>query len=117
MKHYLLSCLLLMTAVTLQAQPSVGQVPYSPYAEWESADSAIARQNAYSAYLQSLCPPDTVYIVLITPDGLYFWLRPDPLMDKHIDTSPYAYCNGNPLRIIDPNGMDWYKSEDGTAVC
>lgn len=33
---------------------------------------------------------------------LAFWLRPDPLMDKYIHQSPYAYCNGNPLKYVDP---------------
>ncbi|MBQ9426734.1 MAG: hypothetical protein IJU36_03800 [Paludibacteraceae bacterium] len=49
MKHYLLFYLFLWAAVTLQAQSSVGQSTiYSPYAQWESADSAIARQNGTS---------------------------------------------------------------------
>ncbi len=93
------TCFLLMTAVTLQiaaAQDTINQssqVNFSPYAEWESANSAIARQNAYSAYLQLLCPPDTVYIVFITPDGLYFWLSVDQLMDKYIQSSPYVLYN------------------------
>ena len=33
-----------------------------------------------------------------------FWLRPDPLLDKYIHLSPYAYCNGNPLKYVDPSG-------------
>lgn len=33
-----------------------------------------------------------------------FWLRPDPLLDKYIHLSPYAYCNGNPLKYVDPEG-------------
>jgi len=123
MKHSLLTCFLLMTAVTLQiaaAQDTINQssqVNFSPYAEWESADSAIARQNAYSAYLQSLCPPDTVYIVLITPVGLYFWLRVDPMVDKYLNASPYAYCNGNPLKYIDPDGREiTITGEDGRTI-
>ncbi len=31
-------------------------------------------------------------------------LRPDPLMDKYIQSSPYAYCDGNPLKYVDPDG-------------
>lgn len=39
-----------------------------------------------------------------------FWLRPDPLMDKYINLSSYAYCNGNPLKYIDPEGGGVFPS-------
>ncbi len=35
---------------------------------------------------------------------LSIWLRPDPLLDKYIHLSPYVYCNGNPLKYVDPDG-------------
>ena len=38
----------------------------------------------------------------------------DPLAEKYYSISPYAYCNNNPVRYIDPTGMDWYEDEDGT---
>ena len=34
------------------------------------------------------------------------WLSVDPLADKYPNISPYAYCMWNPIRLIDPNGMD-----------
>ena len=33
-------------------------------------------------------------------------LKVDPLSDKYPSLSPYAYCNNNPIRITDPNGME-----------
>ena len=36
----------------------------------------------------------------------------DPLCEKYYNISPYAYCGGNPVNRIDPDGRDWY-SYDG----
>jgi RHS repeat-associated protein len=38
----------------------------------------------------------------------------DPLATKYYSISPYAYCNNNPLKYIDPTGMDWFTDTDGT---
>lgn len=34
------------------------------------------------------------------------WLSVDPLADKYPSISPYAYCAWNPIKLVDPNGMD-----------
>ena len=34
------------------------------------------------------------------------WLSVDPMADKYPGISPYAYCAWNPVKVIDPNGMD-----------
>ncbi|MDR1198827.1 MAG: hypothetical protein LBK94_07435 [Prevotellaceae bacterium] len=41
------------------------------------------------------------------------WLSIDPLCEKYYSISPYVYCNNNPLKYVDPNGMDWIVA-DGT---
>lgn len=33
-----------------------------------------------------------------------FWLSVDPLSDKYPNISPYAYCNWNPIKYVDPEG-------------
>ena len=32
----------------------------------------------------------------------------DPLCEQYPHLSPYAYCAGNPVRYVDPDGKDWY---------
>ena len=47
------------------------------------------------------------------------WLSVDPMADKYPSISPYAYCAGNPLRLVDPDGrmIDDYKIfRDGTIT-
>ena len=34
----------------------------------------------------------------------------DPLCEKYYHISPYAYCGGNPVNAVDPDGRDWYRS-------
>ncbi len=45
------------------------------------------------------------------------WTAVDPMAEKYYGISPYAYCLGNPISIIDPNGMDiWTMDEYGNVV-
>ena len=48
----------------------------------------------------------------IPPLGI--WTRPDPLLNKYIDVSPYMYCEGNPIKFVDPDGRKVvYNDETG----
>lgn len=40
----------------------------------------------------------------------------DPLAEKYYSISPYAYCNNNPLRYIDPTGMDWVETTGDQVI-
>ena len=42
------------------------------------------------------------------------WLAPDPLSEKYYPISPYAYCAGNPVNLVDPTGMDWYVKQNSS---
>ena len=44
-------------------------------------------------------------------DILTGWLSVDPLADKYPNISPYAYCAWNPVKLVDPDGEDWYIPE------
>lgn len=37
------------------------------------------------------------------------WLSVDPLVDKYLWISPYAYCAWNPIKYVDPNGK-WFET-------
>ena len=42
------------------------------------------------------------------PD-LSLWLSVDPMADKYPSLSPYNYCAWNPMKLVDPDGNDWYE--------
>ena len=35
----------------------------------------------------------------------------DPMCEKYYHLSPYIYCGNNPVKYIDPNGMDWVQKD------
>ena len=42
---------------------------------------------------------------------LSVWLSVDPMSDKYPSLSPYTYCADNPVKLVDPNGEDWYEKD------
>ena len=40
------------------------------------------------------------------------WFGTDPLQHKYPEVSPYVYCNGNPVRYVDPDGRESRSWED-----
>ena len=42
------------------------------------------------------------------------WYGVDPLADKYTNVSAFAYCAGNPVKLVDPDGakiLPWYTTE------
>ena len=39
-------------------------------------------------------------------EALTGWLNVDPMADKYPNISPYNYCMWNPVKMVDPTGMD-----------
>ena len=44
------------------------------------------------------------------------WLSVDPMADKYPSISPYAYCNWNPVKLVDPDGEEMVESGDGWKI-
>ena len=45
-----------------------------------------------------------------------FWNSVDPLADKYPNVTPYLYCNGNPIMLVDPNGRAAYYTNMGAYL-
>ena len=45
------------------------------------------------------------------------WLSVDPLFKKYVGMSPYNYCAGNPVKLVDPDGKRTFNivGEDGVS--
>ena len=44
------------------------------------------------------------------------WLSVDPMADKYPSISPYVYCNWNPVKLKDPDGMETIENDDGWKI-
>ena len=45
------------------------------------------------------------------------WLSVDRYASKYPSISPYAYCAWNPVKLVDPDGMDiWDLNSNGELV-
>ena len=40
----------------------------------------------------------------------------DPMAEKYYSVSPYSYCAGNPVRFVDPSGMDRYSIDANGVI-
>lgn len=40
------------------------------------------------------------------------WLSQDPMAEKYPFLSPYSYCAGDPVNLVDPDGRNWYYSTE-----
>lgn len=46
------------------------------------------------------------------------WTTMDPMAEKYYSISPYAYCAGNPVNLVDPQGKEGvkYTDENGNKI-
>lgn len=72
-------------------------------------NNSILSVNYYDSY-------DYFSTFAATGDSLAYRTM-DPLSEKYYSISPYAWCAGNPILFVDPNGMDtWKLDKQGTVI-
>ena len=96
----------------------MGQYIYFPFggpADAVSADDGIQpfrfSGKEWDSALSSLDFGRRTYLPAIAR-----WSSPDPFADKYPGISPYAYCAGNPVNIVDPDGRYLETAFDVTSL-
>ena len=46
------------------------------------------------------------------PTLLTSWTAVDPMADKYPSLSPYNYCAWNPMKLVDPDGKEFFENDD-----
>ena len=48
--------------------------------------------------------------------SIVLWLSTDPLQGKYPGMSPYNYCAGNPVKLVDPDGREWIRNKETNEI-
>ena len=69
----------------------------------------------------SLIPPTIPFLdygARLYSPGTAMWMSQDPMLEDYYPIGPYAYCAGNPVNLVDPEGTSiWiYSQEDQTYI-
>ena len=68
---------------------------------------------------EKMCGNFTYFGARYYDADLSVWLSVDPMADKYPNVSAFMYCMGNPIKFIDPNGMnidEWEINKKGQIV-
>ena len=107
------------TSYVTDADGNIAQhVEYIPYGEVfvEERNSQFSTNFLFNA--KELDNETGLYYYgarYLDPTGA-MWLSVDPMWEKNIDANPYNYCHGNPVVLVDPDGMDDYGLDDGGKI-
>ena len=47
---------------------------------------------------------------------LCLWMSTDPMQEKHPDYTSYCYTSNNPVKYLDPTGLDWVEDSEGNVT-
>ena len=97
------------TSMVLDADGNISQsVTYIPYGEIFVEERNGSWNSPYLFNSKELDEETGFYYYgaryLNPTNGV--WLSVDPLWEKYVGMSPYNYCAGNPVKLVDPDGRD-----------
>mgnify|MGYP003299743517 FL=1 len=109
MRKFLTAILILSAVFPLRAQQS----PYDAFAPAENLYPVLEKGCLDTIFTDTLLlvveyegQPYILAEFQTNPQGYVRWLTVDPLVDKYLSISPYAYCNWNPIKYVDPEGEE-----------
>jgi RHS repeat-associated protein len=89
---------------------AIQHLHYLPYGEdWINQRTSATSWNAPYTFSAKEKDVETGYGYFgarYYDSGLSIWLSVDPMSDKYPNMSPFNYCANNPVKLIDPNGME-----------
>ena len=97
------------TSMVLDIDGNISQsVTYVPYGEIFVEERNGAWNSPYLFNSKELDEETGLYYYgaryLNPTNGM--WLSVDPLFEKYVGMSPYNYCAGNPVKLVDPDGRE-----------
>ncbi len=81
-------------------------ISYIPYGEIFVEETSGGWQSPYYFNAKELDEETGLYYYgarYLDPAGAR-WLSADPMLEKYVGMSPYNYCAGNPVKLVDPDG-------------
>jgi RHS repeat-associated protein len=99
---------------------SVFRAPFDPFGElrYSSRTTLLSNYTRYTFFGKERDSESgySYFGARYYDSDISIWLSVDPMAGNTPGVFPYAYCINNLIRLIDPDGQDWYENESGKVV-